>query len=84
MRMMIRVTTELAIIFPNKSRLKLRCSVINKQLLWIIIRNKEKVIKDLLPIFFKVISSVSASILCGIVILLISGFTKAMRTVAVE
>ena len=39
---------------------------------------------DFVPTFFNVISSESPSILCGIVILLNKGFTKATSTVAVE
>ena len=81
---MINVIMELANIFPAIAKLKLRCSIINKQLLWIRIRNREKVMKALFPIFFNVISSVSPNMLCGIVILLIKGFKKAMSIVAVE
>ena len=40
--------------------------------------------KALFPTFLSVISSVSPSILWGIVILLINGFTKAISIVAVE
>ena len=84
MSTMITVTMELANIFPAIARLKLRCSIINKQLLWIRIKNSEKVIKALFPIFFSVISSVSPSILWGIVILLMKGLKKAISIVAVE
>ena len=81
---MINVTIELANIFPEIARLKLRCAIINKQLLWIRIKNSEKVIKALFPIFFSVISSVFPSMLRGIVIVLMKGFKKAISIVAVE
>ena len=84
MSTIINVTMELANIFPAMARLKLRCSIINKQLLWIMIKNSEKVIKALFPIFLSVISSVSASMLWGIVILLMKGLKKAISIVAVE
>ena len=84
MSTIMSVTTELATIFPKRARLKLRCSVINKQLLCNRIKNKEKVMNDFVPTFFSVISSDSPSMLWGIVILLIKGFTKAISIVAVE
>lgn len=41
-------------------------------------------VNDLNPILFNVISSLSPKILCGIIILEINGFIKAIKTVAVE